>query len=121
MHTSLAVRRAFVAVLAALSMLVAGLGGTLPASLGRGRQRPEALSPNSTTVRRGPDPAVGPGSGAERYDVEVSSSSFATNLWSTTTNRRATPQVQLPSGTVHWRVRASAPTAPARGARRARA
>ncbi|MFD1945654.1 Ig-like domain-containing protein [Nocardioides aestuarii] len=45
--------------------------------------------------------------GAAAYDVQVSSSSgFGTLLWSTSTeNRRATPNVQLPGGTIYWRVR----------------
>ena len=49
-------------------------------------------------------------SGATSYDVEISnSSSFDPVAWKvSTTNRRATPTIQLTAGTLSWRVRAVA-------------
>ena len=55
-----------------------------------------------------PGPPVGPGIRAATYDVQVSSSSDLRSDRcgrATTANRRATPTVQLPGGTIHWRVR----------------
>ena len=107
MHTSLAVRRAFVAVLAALSVLVAGLGGGLVTSAAAAPAAPDGLSPDAATVDGIPVLQWNRVRDAVRYDVEVSASdSFSNPLWSTTTsNRRATPTVQLPAGRLYWRVR----------------
>src|SRR3954451_18298074 len=70
---------------------------------------PAGLSPNGGSVTGIPVLQWSRVSGATSYDVEVSSSStFTTTAWRTsTTNRRATPTIQLPVGQVWWRVRAA--------------
>jgi len=69
---------------------------------------PTGLSPTGTEIAGLPVLEWERSKGATAYDVQVSSSSgFGSLLWSTSTeNRRATPNVQLPGGTIYWRVRA---------------
>ena len=69
---------------------------------------PGGLSPQSTSVNGIPVLQWNRVARASLYDVQVSTSpGYGSLLWSTTTaNRRATPNVQLPGGTVFWRVRA---------------
>ena len=69
---------------------------------------PGGLSPSATPVTGIPVLQWNRVAGATAYEVQVSTSpGYGTLLWSTVTaNRRATPNVQLPGGTIHWRVRA---------------
>lgn len=68
---------------------------------------PGGLTPNQTSLAGLPVLSWNRVSGATSYEVQVSrSSGFDNLLWSTTTsNRRATPDIQLPAGQIYWRVR----------------
>ena len=79
MHSSLVVRRAVVAVLAALSVLVAGLGGGLVTSAAAAPAAPDGLSPDGTTVDGIPVLQWNRVRDAVRYDVEVSASDSFSN------------------------------------------
>lgn len=90
-----------VAVLAAMLSTVSAASAA-PAA-------PGGLTPDGTSVNGVPVLQWNRVSGAATYEVQVSSSdTFTALLWSTTTaNRRATPNRQLPGGSIHWRVRAA--------------
>lgn len=70
---------------------------------------PTGLSPDGTSTSANPVLSWNPTPGATSYRVEVSqSASFDSLAWSTATvNRQATPTTRLPSGQLHWRVRAA--------------
>ncbi len=69
---------------------------------------PTGLSPSAASVSATPVFQWDRVSAAATYEVQVSTSStFSPTLWSgSTANRRVTPTIQLPGGTIHWRVRA---------------
>jgi large repetitive protein len=69
---------------------------------------PGNLAPASSTVAGAPTLSWDRVTNAKSYTVQVSTSSgFATTTWTATTvNRQIVPTVQLPTGTLHWRVRA---------------
>ncbi len=104
-------RRVNAALLSALLSVLVTVGLTAGASpAAAALAAPGGLSPDSTTVAGNPVLAWNPVAGATSYAVQVSSSStYATSAWSTTTvNTQSVPTAALPSGTLYWRVKATA-------------
>ena len=95
-------------LLALLTGLVTSALGVLPAAAAP--SAPTGLSPNGSSVSGNPVLEWEHATGAASYTVEVAtSSSFDTLLYTvSTTNRRATPHTQLPTGPLWWRVRSVA-------------
>lgn len=95
-------RHGFVAVIAALMVCT-----LQPAVATAAPSAPDGLAPNGTSASGSPVLEWKRVSGASSYNVEVAKTpSFDSVIWKvTTTNRRATPTVQLPSGETWWRVR----------------
>ncbi len=101
--------RAITGVLAALLLLLSGIG--LPSAQARAAlATPTGLSPDSVTVDAIPVLSWDRDLLATSYSVEMStSSSFDTTFWTlSTTNHQAVPVKQLPATTIYWRVRATA-------------
>ncbi|HEX4472917.1 MAG TPA: Ig-like domain repeat protein [Nocardioides sp.] len=108
MHRQFRPLRSLVALIAALATIVAILGfGTSAQAATPGS--PTGLTPDSTSTSAIPVLSWDRQDDATTYDVQVSSSStFASSLWTLngTYNDKASPAVQLPAGTIYWRVRA---------------
>jgi hypothetical protein len=104
-------RRALATVVTLVVAVLAAMLSTVP-SASAAPAAPSGLTPSGSTVNGLPVLQWNRVSGATAYDVQVATSDTFNNLvWSTATyNRRATPNVQVPGGAVHWRVRAVGPT-----------
>ena len=89
-----------------LSLVIAILGAAPVATAVPGG--PTGLSPSATSVSDVPVLEWNRVPGAVDYEVQLSTSpGYATLTWQAIThNRRSSPNVQLPAGTLHWRVRA---------------
>ena len=107
MSSSSTRRRALATVVTlVVAVLAAMLSTVQPASAAPAA--PGGLTPNSVSVSGLPVLQWNRVSGATAYDVQVATNdSFNSLVWSTATyNRRAVPNIQMPGGSIHWRVRA---------------
>ena len=105
--SSSSTRRALATVVTlVVAVVMATLSSVQPASAAPAA--PSGLTPNSVSVSGLPVLQWNRVSGATAYEAQVATSdTFNTLIWSTSTyNRRVTPNLQLPGGTIHWRVRA---------------
>lgn len=107
MSSSSTRRRALATVVTLVVAVLAAMLSTVQ-SAAAAPAAPGGLTPNGTSVTGLPVLQWNRVSGATTYEVQVSASdTFGSVLWSTTTyNRRAVPNRQLPGGAIHWRVRA---------------
>jgi hypothetical protein len=101
------VRTSLLGRLLAALIIASGLGLAPMAPATSAPGAPTGLTPNQTSLAGLPVLSWNRVSSADSYDVQVSgSATFDNLLWSTATyNRRATPNIQLPAGQTHWRVR----------------
>ena len=109
--SSSSTRRALATVVTlVVAVVMATLSSVQPASAAPAA--PSGLTPNSVSVSGLPVLQWNRVSGATAYEAQVATSdTFNTLIWSTSTyNRRVTPNLQMPGGTIHWRVRAVGPT-----------
>lgn len=107
MSSSTSRSRTFATVVTLVVAVLAAMLSTVP-SASAAPATPGGLAPSGTSVTGIPILQWNRVSGATSYEVQVSGSdTYSPVLWSTTTaNRRATPNRQLPGGSIHWRVRA---------------
>jgi hypothetical protein len=96
---------ALVAAVATVLALIA-LG---PSAQAAAPASPTGLAPDGTSTSAIPVLSWDRGTDATTYDIQMATTSaFASSLWTVngTYNDKASPAVQLPAGTIYWRVRA---------------